>query len=74
MKAIRVHYVGPSECRGSRIIADDGDGHRIVMPYDHALNLDELYKAAAYALRDKMQWEGEMVGGGYKNAEYFVFV
>ena len=74
MKAIRVHYVGPSNVKGSRIIADDGDGNKVIMPYDHSLNWDELYRNAAYALRDKMQWKGEMVGGGYKNDEYFVFV
>ena len=74
MKAIRVHYQGPTDYKGSRIIADDGDGNKVTIPYDHSLNLDELYQKAAYALRDKMQWKGEMIGGGYKNDEYFVFI
>lgn len=29
MKAIRTKYIGPSNTRGSRILASDGENHRI---------------------------------------------
>lgn len=74
MKAIRTRYVGPSNVRGSRYIATDSDNNRVILSADYSLNSDENHRAAAYALRDKMQWKGEMQAGEFQHAYYWIFV
>ena len=76
MKAIRTRYHGPSNVKGARISATDGErcaGHTLVMPYDHSLNSDELNRKAAHAFRDWKGWKGELTGGGFQNDMYWVF-
>ena len=76
MKAIRTRYHGASNVKGSRISATDGErypGHTLVMSYDGALNSDDMHRKAAYAFRDKMDWKGELTGGGFQNDMYWVF-
>lgn len=73
MKAIRTRYHGPSNVKGSRISATDGDRNKIVQSYDSALNSEDAHRKAAYALRDKMKWKGELIGGGFQNDMYWVF-
>lgn len=46
MQAIRTQYKGPTNTRGSRILATSHDG-RTVMPYDHALSLEDNHRRAA---------------------------
>jgi hypothetical protein len=57
---IRTHYVGPTNHRGSRVIATDdypktwpGERRRLVVHWDHALNPTENHGAAAQAWLDK---------------------
>lgn len=52
MQAIVTTYAGPTDTRGSRIIAK-ADAGRIVVSYDHALSLQDNHRAAAeeYARR-----------------------
>jgi hypothetical protein len=75
-RAIRTRYVGPTNTRGSRIIADAGDrASRVVVSYDPALNTDQNHAYAAVLVTRKMGWDDPqyftpLVGGGY-NAEYF---
>jgi hypothetical protein len=73
MKAIKTSYRGPTNSRGSRIIASDGDGNKITIHYDHSLNIDELHRKAARALCDKMKWKGQLVMGWLKNDAVHVF-
>jgi len=73
MKAIRVRYKGPTNYRGSRLIADDYDGHKVTISFDYALSGEELYKKAAQALLDKMDWKGDIIGGGTDTGYVFVF-
>lgn len=73
MRAIRTRYHGATNVKGSRISACDSEGFRVILSYDHALNGDENHKRAAYALRDKMKWRGEMVGGSFGHDMYWVF-
>lgn len=75
MKAIQVKYYGPTEKRGSRLIATDSDNNRAVTRID--LSTDDIlggsaYLTAAEALRDKMGWKGELIGGWLKNSMVFV--
>ena len=73
MKAILTRYKGPTDRRGSRIIATDSDNNRVVIPYPHELNSEGAHRKAAEALRDKMQWNGKLTGGGLKNGYAWVF-
>lgn len=74
MKAIETRYIGPSNVRGSRIIASDGDGNRVTVSYDSALNSDDNHAAAAKALLVKMGWCGELISGHTKHGMCWVFV
>lgn len=68
MKAIRTHYLGPTNFRGSRIVATAEGGHRLVVAYDHGAA--DPHADAAAALRDSLGWEGEMVGGGLPDGSW----
>jgi hypothetical protein len=40
MKAITTKFVGPSNVKGSRYIASDEDGNRVMVSADYAPNAD----------------------------------
>jgi len=46
MKAILTRYAGPTDTRGSRILAT-WDGGRLSRPYFHALDSEENHRCAA---------------------------
>jgi hypothetical protein len=46
MQAIRTQYKGPTNTRGSRIIATSFKA-RTIMPYDHELDIDDNHRRAA---------------------------
>ena len=73
MTAIVTIYHGPTEHKGSRIIADAGMKRRATVNYDPALNSDENHAAAAQALCLKLGWKGDMIGGGTEYGHAFVF-
>ncbi len=54
MVTIETHYLGPTDYRGSRIVARTANGQRLVRPYDHALDIDDNHAAAAVDLADRM--------------------
>jgi len=74
MKAIETKYYGPTNTRGSRIVASDSDGNRVSIPYPHELSGEACHWKAADTLRVKMGWAGKMIGGGTKAGYCFVFV
>lgn len=74
MKAITTTYRGPTNSRGSRIIARDMDDNRVSVPYPHELSGEDCHRKAADALCAKMQWSGKLVGGAIKGGYAFVFV
>lgn len=74
MKTIETKYHGPGNVRGSRYSATDCGDHKVFVSTDHALNSDENHKAAATALRDKLGWKEQMIGGNTKAGMVWVFV
>ena len=64
MVAILTKFIGPTNFRCSRVKAHTSSGHRIVVPWDDALNVEENHDAAALALCRKMGWCGKLVRGG----------
>jgi hypothetical protein len=73
MRIIKTHYLGPTDTRGSRIKADDGEGNSILQPWGHQYDSGANHHAAAQALIAKMRWPVEIQAyGTYKNDFYFV--
>jgi hypothetical protein len=74
-KAIRTRYVPCTNTKPSRIVAQDGDGHRVSVSYDDALTSDDAHRLAAQKLMDKMQWNHhDLHAGGYGHDNYWVMV
>ena len=73
MKAIFTKYVGPTNTRGSRIIASDSDGNKVTISYPYELSGEDVHRKAANALCSKMNWTGNLVAGGTKTGYVFVF-
>lgn len=74
MKAITTKYHGPTNTRGSKISASDGDGNRVTISYPYELSGEAVHRAAADRLCEKMGWDHKLVGGSVKNGYVFVFV
>lgn len=77
-RAIQTRFAGPTNTRGSRIIADAGDrGSRVVVNYEHALNSEQNHAYAAMLVTRKMGWIGEfytpLVGGHIGDRYVWVF-
>lgn len=73
MKAIETKYLSATNVRGSRIKAYDCDNNQVTISYPYELSGEDVHRKAAEALRDKMGWTGELVGGGTKHGYTFVF-
>lgn len=72
-KAISTRYAGPTMRRGSRIIASEPDGRRVVLSYDCALSSTANQRVAAETLRDKLRWNGALIGGATRKGMVWVF-
>lgn len=72
MQAICTKYVGPTNSRGARIIAESGSGQRVAISYPYELSGEAVHKAAAVALMKKLGWKYRIVGGSTKTGYCFV--
>ena len=72
MKAITTKYKGPTDKRGSRIIASDNAGNKITIPFPYELSGEAVHRAAADALCAKMGWTGTLASGSIKGGYVFV--
>ena len=71
MQAIRTRYHGPTNVRGSRIIAKC-EGGSFTMSYNHALSLEGNHAAAAQMLVKRLRWCGVYQGGVFGGDYYWV--
>ena len=74
MKAIRTKYLPSTHCLGARVKADDYEGHSVTISYPHELSGEAVYRKAADALCEKMDWPRELVGGGTAKGYVFCFL
>ena len=76
MKAIITKYKGPTGRRGSRIIASDSDGNKVIFDHSQAHSHDQAHANAARALCKKMGWtDGLLIqGSNGPTSEVFVFL
>ena len=65
-QAIETRYVGPTNYRGSRIVATTPSGHKLTHIWDYSLGIDANHHAAAKALCDKLGWNAIKAGGSTK--------
>jgi hypothetical protein len=73
MKAIRTKYVGPTNYKGSRIIAFDEDGNKVTISYPYELSGEAVHRKAAEVLCAIMGWSGELISGPLTWGYLFVF-
>lgn len=73
MKAIKTTYHGPGNVRASRVKATDTDGNSVYLGWDHTLDSLGNHRAAAYALKAKMAWDGDLITGFLKDCYVHVF-
>lgn len=73
MKAISTRYSGPTNTRGSRIVASAEGVSSVSIPLDYEKDLYEAHEKAALALCKKYGWSGRLIGGGTKKGYCWVF-
>lgn len=73
MKAITTKYIGPTNFRGSRVKASDGDGNSYTMAWDSAYGAESNHRAAVQSLCAKMLWHGTLVAGETKHGWVWVW-
>ena len=66
-QAIKTKFLGPTNYRGARVVAEC-DAKRIVIPWDHALDVEKNHVLAAKILAKKLGW-GTFVSGSLKSGE-----
>jgi hypothetical protein len=76
-QAIETRFAGPTNTRGSRVIAKSQAG-RLVRSWDYGLGIEGNHEAAANALAAKLNWTdesyGRLQGGGSADGKGFVWV
>lgn len=73
MQAIITKYICMTETKPARIKAECASGS-IVIPYDYDLDGSAKHRKAAEALREKLGWTGDLVGGAMPNDSGYAFV
>lgn len=69
MQAIQTRFVPASNRKGSRVSAR-ADAGRIIVEWDHALDVEGNHRAAADALAARLGWTGRLVGGGLPDGSF----
>lgn len=72
MQYIKTRYLPATNHTGSRIKATASNGQTLTIPYDHALNSDDLHAKAALALAARLGWSGEYAAGAGDDGHVFV--
>lgn len=70
MKAITTRYYGPTNSRGSHVLAVEPDGQKLYTSWEHGLDSEANHREAAQALCDKLGWTGEFLSGWAGGNEY----
>jgi hypothetical protein len=70
MQAIKTRYHGPSNTRGSRIVAKCEAGS-LTMPFDCSLNHQGNHAKAAQLLIKQLGWSGMFIGGEFDGDHYW---
>lgn len=88
MTSIVTKYLGPTNSRGARVAAQVSDygsdmelysrslgkPGRLVVWWDHSLNVEDNHRAVALALAKRLEWSGEWIGGDAPGSAGYVFI
>lgn len=88
MTSIVTKFLSPTDHRGSRVSAQVSDygsdmelysrskgrPGRLVVGWNHALNVEDNHKAVAMALAKRLEWSGEWIGADAPGSAGYVFV
>lgn len=69
-KLIQTKFIGPTNTKGSRVRASDGEGNRVVISWDHRQSPEENHRDAAVTLAHKMNWVKPTMFGWHKHCAY----
>lgn len=72
MTSIITRYIGPTNYKGARIVADAGMKRRVIISFPH--DARDPHQVAALALCKKFGWKGTLVQGGMERGSAFVFL
>ena len=74
MIAITTRYLGPTDTKGARIVAETPNGHRLVRSFDYAHFATSAHAAVACELARSLNWNPDtLIEGETKNGHVFVF-
>lgn len=72
---IRTRFAGPTNSRGSRVIADHRRDSetvwRVTIPWDHAASSEKNHELAARILADRFSRPMILAGRGHDHAAYY---
>src|ERR1700749_1692009 len=71
---ILTRYIGPTNRRGSRIVADAGLKRRVILDYQPGLSSDQNHDLAARGLAMLFKWKGDLIKGHMENGRAYVFL
>ncbi len=73
MQTITTKYLGPTNHRGSRYKATHtGNYTSVTLDADYSMTAEANHVEAALALAEKLEWEGDYVGGHTQDGMVFV--
>jgi hypothetical protein len=74
MSAITTKYLCPTNTKGSRIVATDDEGNRVIVGVDNRFLTSDQHRTAAQLLCKKMGWpDAELCEGVIRDGHVFVF-
>lgn len=71
MQAIRTRYYGPTNTRGSRIVAKC-EGGSVTVPFNYSLDHEGNHRKAAELLLTRLGWQAVYNGGQFADDYYWV--
>ena len=73
MQTITTKYLAPTNHNGSRFKATHtGNATSVTIPYDYSMSADANHTRVAFMLAEKLNWEGDYIGGHTKDGMVFV--
>ncbi len=72
MQTITTKFIPCTNTKGDRVKAKTTAGKSVTLGWNYALDVEGNHKAAAQALKNKMQWDYDMVGGSTNTGYVFV--
>lgn len=74
MIAITTRYLGPTDTKGARIVAETPNGHRLVRSFFYAHSATSAHAAVACELARSLNWNPDtLIEGETKTGHVFVF-